>query len=39
MAAFAEGMKWSSNHYYPSPEMHEDAARALESALAHMQLA
>jgi hypothetical protein len=38
MAAFAEGMKWSTNHYYPSPEMHEDAADVLESALDRMKL-
>ncbi|MEJ7935051.1 DUF6473 family protein [Sphingobium sp. AN558] len=33
MAAYAKGMKWSTNHYYPSPEMHEDAADALAEAV------
>lgn len=33
MAAYAAGMKWSTNHYYPSPEMHEDAADALADAV------
>jgi hypothetical protein len=27
------GKPWSRNHYYPSPEMHEDAAEALVPAL------
>lgn len=38
MSSYAAGFKWSTNHYYPSPEMHEDAARALMDALADMQL-
>lgn len=38
MAKYAEGMKWSTNHYYPSPEMHQDAADALEAALRDLSL-
>lgn len=38
MGSYAEGMKWSTNHYYPSPEMHEDAAEALEAALRDLKL-
>uniref|UniRef100_UPI0030EBEA55 hypothetical protein n=1 Tax=Rhizorhabdus argentea TaxID=1387174 RepID=UPI0030EBEA55 len=36
MAAYSEGVKWSTNHYYPSPEMHEDAADALTGSLARL---
>lgn len=38
MAAYAEGIKWSTNHYYPSPEMHEDAAEVLENVLRDLKL-
>lgn len=37
MAAYAAGMKWSTNHYYPSPEMHEDAADALAEPISRLQ--
>lgn len=38
MADFAKGIKWTTNYYYPSPEMHEDAADALKAALPRLNL-
>lgn len=38
MGAFADGMKWSTNHYYPSPQMHEDAADVLAGAVQRLSL-
>lgn len=38
MADYAKGLKWSTNHYYPSPEMHEDAADALADAMPALRL-
>lgn len=38
MSAYAKGVKWSTNHYYPSPEMHEDAADVLAGSLERLKL-